>query len=87
MPKANNQREQWRGLASLRDAGSPALEGWSSASSVSVSASIPLLFKVVDSQQEKMKATTLNQLPLPAGNKSSYTLLLRWSTVFTSDVQ
>lgn len=86
MPKANNQREQWSGLASLMDAGSPALEGWCSASSVSVSASTPLLYIVVDSQQEKMKATTLNQLPLPARNKSSCSLLLRWRTVFTSDV-
>lgn len=45
-------------------AGRPAVEGCHGASSVSVST--PLLYIVVDSQQEKMKATTLNQRPLPA---------------------
>lgn len=63
MPKVNNKREQWRGLASLMDASSPALEGWCSASSVSTSASLPLLFIVVDSQQEKREGNYTESAP------------------------
>lgn len=58
-----------------------ALEVWSkgcSASSVSISAFVPVLFTVFDSQQEKMKATTLN----PTACKEQKPLLPRTWTEF-----